>query len=236
MRKRHRTVDRVAGLLEAAARRPDGSTLSSLARRVGAPVSSVQKLVDGLVAAGNLDERDRRYTLGPAPWMLAARAGEPPVPAIPHEALDQLARHAGLPVLLAARIGDDAVYLDWAGADEAFDVALSARVRAPLPDTAAGRVLLAHLAAPERKRVALAAHDGDPGAAAALLEACGRIRADGFERGASGALLPGATAVAVALRHDGRVTGALSAAARGVGPLPGEVVDALADAAGAWSS
>lgn len=236
MRKHHRTVDRVAGLLESAARRPDGSTLSALARRVGAPVSSVQKLVDGLVATGYLDERDRRYTLGPAPWMLAERAGEPPVPAIPHEALDQLARHTGLPVLLAARIGDDAVYLDLAGADESFDVALSARVRAPLPDTAAGRVLLAHLAPAERKRVALAAHDGDPGAAAALLDTCARIRTDGFERGASGALLPGAVAVAVALRHDGRVTGALSAADRGSGPLPRGVADALADAADAWST
>ncbi|MEJ8280046.1 IclR family transcriptional regulator [Pseudonocardia spirodelae] len=236
MRNHHRTVDRVAGLLEAVARRPGGSTLSSLARRVGAPVSSVQKLVDGLVATGYLDERERRYTLGPAPWMLAARAGEPPVPAIPHEALDQLARHTGMPVLLAARIGDDAVYLDWAGADEAFDVALSARVRAPLPDTAAGRVLLAHLPAAERKRVALAAHEGDPGAAAALLEGCAGIRERGGERGASGALLPGAVAVAVPLRHDGRVTGALSAAARGTAPLPGEVTAALADAAAAWST
>jgi DNA-binding IclR family transcriptional regulator len=235
MRKHHRSVDRVAALLEAAARRPGGSTLSSLARRVGAPVSSVQKLVDGLVATGYLDERDRRYTLGPAPWMLAARAGAPPVPAVPHDALDHLARVTGLPVLLAARIGDDAVYLDWAGADESFDVALSARVRAPLPDTAAGRVLLAHLPAPERKRIALHTHEGDPAAAVALLETCARIREEGGEHGASGTLLPGAAAVAVPLRREGRVTGALSAAAPHAGEVPAGVARALADAAGAWS-
>ncbi|MFP5070037.1 IclR family transcriptional regulator [Pseudonocardia nantongensis] len=229
----------MAGLLEAAARRPGGSTLSGMARAVRAPVSSVQKLVDGLVATGYLDERDRRYTLGPAPWMLAARAGAPPVPAVPADALVHLSGIVGLPVLLAARVGDDAVYLDWAGADEAFDVALSARVRAPLPDTAAGRVLLAHLPTAERKRIALAAHEVDPAAAAALLDDCRRIREEGHERGESGALLPGAVAVAVPLRSGGRVTGALSAADRRTGPggrVPPAVTAALVDTAEAWSS
>ncbi|MFP5021718.1 IclR family transcriptional regulator [Pseudonocardia phyllosphaerae] len=247
MRNRHRTVDRVAGLLEAATRRP-GSTLSRLARAVDAPVSSVQKLVDGLVAAGYLDEDDRRYTLGPAPWMLAARAGTPPVPAVPHDALAHLASVVRLPVLLAARVGDNSVYLDWAGADEAFDVALSARLRAPLPDTAAGRVLLAHLPADERKRIVLTVHDGDPAAASTLLDVCARIRDTGSERGASGALLPGAVAVAVPLWSGGRVTGALSAADRRTRPRdpggagdgtagrgPDDVAAALTDTAEAWS-
>jgi DNA-binding IclR family transcriptional regulator len=206
---------------------------------VGAPVSSVQKLVDGLVATGYLDERERRYTLGPAPWMLAARAGAPPVPAVPHEALAHLSGVVGLPVLLAARVGDDVVYLDWAGADESFDVAISARVRAPLPDTAAGRVLLAFLPAAERKRIALIAYDGDPSAAAALLDACARIRDARAERGESGALLPGAVAAAVPLRHNGVVTGALSVADRRAGPggsIPDEVTDALSDVAETWST
>ncbi|WP_433286728.1 IclR family transcriptional regulator [Pseudonocardia sp. CA-142604] len=229
----------MAGLLEAAARRPGGSTLSGLARAVGAPVSSVQKLVDGLVATGYLDERERHYTLGPAPWMLAARAGAPPVPAVPHEALTHLSGVIGLPVLLAVRVGDDVVYVDWAGADESFDVAISARVRAPLPDTAAGRVLLAFLPAAERKRIALAVYDADPAAAAALLDACARIRDTGAERGESGAVLPGAVAAAVPLRHDGVVTGALSVAERRAEPggrIPDAVVAALSDVTETWST
>jgi DNA-binding IclR family transcriptional regulator len=239
MRNHHRTVDRVAGLLEVAAHRPAGSTLSGLARAVGAPVSSVQKLVDGLVATGYLDERERRYTLGPAPWILAARAGAPPVPAVPHEALAYLSGVIGLPVLFAARVGDEAAYLDWAGADESFDVALSARVRAPLPHTAVGRVLLAFLPAAERKRIALAAYDGDPSGAAALLDTCARIRDAGAESGESGALLPGALAAAVPLRHNGVVTGALSVIDRHAGPggsIPDEVTDALSDLAETWSA
>jgi DNA-binding IclR family transcriptional regulator len=71
----HRTVDRVAELLEAAVAHPEGATLTQLARWVDAPVSSVQKLVDGLVAVGYLDEAGRRYRLGPAPSVLSIRAG-----------------------------------------------------------------------------------------------------------------------------------------------------------------
>lgn len=236
MRNHHRTVDRVAALLDAVAGDGSGLTLTALAGRLGAPVSSVQKLVDGLVATGYLDERDRRYVLGPAPWVLATRAGSAPVPAIPHEALQHLAAATGLPVLLAARVGDTAVYVDWAGTDEAFDVALSARVRTPLAETAAGRVLLAWRPADERRRVALAG--ADPAVAARLTAALTRIRRDGHEHGDSGPLLPGAVAVAVPLRRGADVTGALAVAARTVRRrrLPASVVDTLEDVAATWST
>lgn len=237
MRNHHRTVDRVAALLDAVAGDGSGLTLTALAGRLDAPVSSVQKLVDGLVATGYLDEHDRRYVLGPAPWVLATRAGSVPVPAIPHEALAHLSAATRLPVLLAARVGDTAVYVDWAGTDEAFDVALSARVRAPLADTAAGRVLLAWRPADERRRVALG--DGaDPAGSARLADTLTRIRRDGHEHGDSGPLLPGAVAVAVPLRRDGEVTGALSVAARTPRRrrLPAAVVDTLEDVAATWST
>ncbi|GAA1907454.1 IclR family transcriptional regulator [Lapillicoccus jejuensis] len=237
MRKHHRTVDRVAALLDAVAGDGSGLSLTELAGRLDAPVSSVQKLVDGLVATGYLDERDRRYVLGPAPWVLATRAGSAPVPAIPHEALQHLSAATGLPVLLAARVGDTAVYVDWAGTDEAFDVALSARVRTSLAATAAGRVLLAWRPADERRRVALGA-GGDPAASARLTGALERIRRDGHEHGDSGPLLPGAVAVAVPLRRGAEVTGALAVAARTVRRrrLPASVVDTLEHVARTWST
>lgn len=224
LRAHHRTVDRVAALLEAAARHPGGASLSELARAVDAPVSSVQKLVDGLVAVGYLDEDARRYRLGPAPFVLALRAGHRPTDLVRHHDLVALAGRFGVPVLLAVRVGDDAVYVDWAGADEPFDYALSSRVRAPLVDTAAGRVLLAHLPEPVRREVVRAARPDDPAAAAAVLRAAARIREEGHETGASGPLLPDADAVAVPVYAEGagEVVAALAAADRS-GALAGRL-------------
>jgi DNA-binding IclR family transcriptional regulator len=239
-RAHHRTVDRVAELLEAAVMYPDGASLTQLARVVDAPVSSVQKLVDGLVAVGYLDESARRYRLGPAPYVLSLRAGRRPESAVRHGDLAALAAQVGVPVLLAVRVGDDAVYVDWAGADEPFDYALSSRVRGSLADTAAGRVLLAHLPEPVRREVVRAARPGDPAAAVALLGEARRIRETGRETGTSGPLLPDTVAVAVPVHEVGgagrEVVAALVAADR-TGDLASrvdETATALAGAAAAW--
>jgi DNA-binding IclR family transcriptional regulator len=238
-RAHHRTVDRVAELLEAAVMYPDGASLTQLARAVDAPVSSVQKLVDGLVAVGYLDESARRYRLGPAPYVLSLRAGRRPVSAVRHGDLAALAARVGVPVLLAVRVGGDAVYVDWAGADEPFDYALSSRVRGSLADTAAGRVLLAHLPEAVRREVVRAAHPGDAAAAVALLAETRRIRDTGRETGGSGPLLPDAVAVAVPLREadgEGDVVAALVAADR-TGDLAersDETAAVLAAAAAVW--
>ncbi|RZT86629.1 IclR family transcriptional regulator [Pseudonocardia sediminis] len=218
----HRTIDRVASLLDVVVGRPEGVTLTGLAHAVDAPVSSVQKLVDGLTAIGFLDERDRRYSLGPAPYVLALRAGLPPVQSVRHAGLAALSERLGVPVLLAVRVGDDAVYVDWAGADEAFDVAISSQVRRPLLDTAAGRVLFAHLPEAARREIALTAHPGDPAAVVGVLDGAATTRERGAETGDSGPLLPGATAVAVPVYRDGRVVAAVSAADRH-GVLDGRV-------------
>ena len=235
--KHHRTVDRVAELLEAAAAHPEGVTLSGLARAVDAPVSSVQKLVDGLVAVGYLDEVARRYRLGPAPSVLSIRAGRPAVP-VRHAVLEDLAARLGLPVQLAVRVGDDAVWVDWAGADEAFDYALASQVRRPLVESAAGRVLFAHLPEAARRAVVRQARPDDAAGAVALLDAAEVIRTTGRETGASGRLMPEASAVAVPVWQDGRagpeVVAALSAVDRSGSALgrADEVASVLREAVG----
>src|ERR671935_2575050 len=83
-RPRHRTVDRIAAIQETVASRPEGISLTQLARRMDAPVSSIQKLVNGLVATGYLAEVGRRFVLGPAPYVLSVRAGRPPVRTLRH--------------------------------------------------------------------------------------------------------------------------------------------------------
>jgi DNA-binding IclR family transcriptional regulator len=135
-----------------------------------------------------------------------------------HGVLEDLARRLGTPVQLAVRVGEDAVWVDWAGADEALDYTLSSQVRRPLVDTAAGRVLFAHLSGPARRAVARQARPDDPAAAVALIEAPGHIRATGRETGRSGRLMPEAAAVAVPVWEPGRdgpeVVAALSAVDR----------------------
>ena len=226
----HRTVDRVAQLLDAVVARPEGATLTVLARALGAPVSSVQKLVDGLVAVGYLDETERRYRLGPAPSVLAIRAGRPSV-RVRHADLATLSARVGLPTQLAVRVGDDGVWVDRAGADEALDYALSSRARHPLTESAAGRVLLAHLPPAVRRTVVTRARSGDPAETVALLDAADRIRGAGHETGESGRLLPGALAVAVPVWDEGRagveVVAAVSVVDRGAG-LAGRLGEVLA--------
>ena len=70
-------IDRVAAILELVARSGAGLTLTAVAKALNAPVSSVHGLLNGLVAVGYLDERDRIYTLGTAPYLLNGIAGRP---------------------------------------------------------------------------------------------------------------------------------------------------------------
>lgn len=213
-------------------------SLTQLAHRVDAPVSSIQKLVNGLVATGYLAEVGRRFVLGPAPYVLSLRAGRPPMRTVRHADLAELSRETGAPVLVAVRVGDDAVYVDWAGTDEPFDFALSARLRTPLPVTAAGRVLLAHLPERERRECAAAAHPDDPAAAMALLAEAERIRREGKIIGASGPLLPNVSAVSVPVWEEGEVVAAVSVADRD-GTLPDrlpDIADVLVASSRRWAA
>lgn len=212
-RPHHRTVDRVAEILETVTGAPGGLTLSALALRLGAPVSSIQKLVNGLVATGYLAEVELRYHLGPAVHVLAMRSGDSPARHVRHADLDRVHAAAGAPVLLAIRVGHDAVYVDWAGTDEPFDYALGRRLRSPLMDTGAGRVLMAHMPPPERREWVTATFGPDEPGALDALRTAAAIRADGVVRGESGPVMPTVQAVAAPVRDtEGRVLAAVSIA------------------------
>lgn len=144
-RPRHRMIDRVAAILEAAARSRDGLTLSELARAIESPVSSAQDLVNGLVATGYLDETDRRYTLGPAPYVLNLIVGRPAVSVVLHEDLVRLHGQTGLTAVLAVAVGKDVYYIDHSSADTRFAYLAENRVRRSLLRTSSGWVLLAHM-------------------------------------------------------------------------------------------
>ncbi|WP_432849496.1 IclR family transcriptional regulator [Amycolatopsis sp. CA-161197] len=231
-RQHHRTVDRVAAILEAVANSAPGLTLTQLAARLDAPVSSVQKLVNGLAAVGYLDEQERHFVLGPAPHVLTVRSGRVPVRSVSHSALVSLSSAAGCAALLAVQVGDSAVYVDWAGTDEPFDYALSRSLRSALPRTAAGRVLLASL--PEADRRAVVAQEPDTSTGVDLLAEAAEIREQGYAVVDSGHAMETMAAVAVPVTESGRVVAAVALAA------PSEVVEArlpdLVRTLGEWNS
>ncbi len=142
-RPRHRMIDRAATILDLAARSRNGITLTEFARQLGAPVSSVQSLVNGLVANGYLDERDRRYVLGPAPFLLTRLAGRLPVTSVTHADLTAMHAQTQLTAVLAIAVGGELYYVDYASSDPQYAYLAEGFVRRSLIRTSAGWVLLA---------------------------------------------------------------------------------------------
>lgn len=155
----HRTIDRVTQILEIVSGRPDGCTLTELARELDAPKSSIQGFVNGLVHTGYLDEHQRRYFLGPAPYMLTLRANRLPARSVGHADLVELGEQSGFNTLLAVRVGQHVVYIDEVGEGGEIRQTARSRGRRPLIETVSGRVLLAH--ADEETRHALLANYTD---------------------------------------------------------------------------
>jgi len=146
MRKRHRMIDRVAGMLELAARNHDGLTLTEMARLLDSPLSSLQGLANGLVAAGYLDEYDRRYRLGGAPYLLNQMAGRHLVTRVGHRELEAVHAEAGLTTLLSVVVGQGVFYVDSCSSTPRYDYLAKNLVRRSLIRTSSGWVLLAGFA------------------------------------------------------------------------------------------
>jgi DNA-binding IclR family transcriptional regulator len=232
LRPHHRAVDRIAEILEAVVTERSGLTLTQLALRLHAPVSSVQKLVNGLVAVGYLEEDDKRFRLGAAPYLLAMRSGQRLVSTVNHSDLVDLHNRTGLSAVLAVRTGDTSVYADWAGTDDPFNYLTVQQLRTPLPETAVGRILLAFMPDRERHELVAAAFPEDRAGALALLTELSSIRETGYTMGDSGPMLRGIASVAAPVWEQGLVVGAVALAGphdKAVDRLP-EFVELLLDA------
>lgn len=119
-------------------------TLAELAAALDAAKSSVQELTNGLLARGYLIEDDRRFHLGPGPFILAARANKLAALSLDHQFVAELSKVLRCTVLVGVRVGDALVYTDHAG-QESPGLTFVARTHArrPLYTTAAGKTLLA---------------------------------------------------------------------------------------------
>jgi DNA-binding IclR family transcriptional regulator len=150
----HRTVDRVIQILETVSVSPRGVTLGELATTLGAAKTSVQELTNGLLARGYLTEEDRRFHLGPGPFILASRANKLAALSLDHQFVVELSEVLGCNVLVGVRVGDAIVFTDHVG-EESPSLTFVARTHArrPLYTSAAGKTLLANVPEDEMHRL-----------------------------------------------------------------------------------
>jgi DNA-binding IclR family transcriptional regulator len=110
--KEHRTVSRVAAILESAAITPDGVSLTDLARVLGAPKSSIHGLLRGLVAVGYLVERNSRYVTAPGLPALLTAAYVPSIEELARPVMTHLRDTFDESVMLGVLAADSIVYVD----------------------------------------------------------------------------------------------------------------------------
>jgi DNA-binding IclR family transcriptional regulator len=209
----HRTVDRVVEILETVSLSQRGITLAELATAMGAAKSSVQELTNGLLARGYLIEEDRRFHLGPAPFILAARMNKLAALSLNHELVAELSKVLGCNVLVGVRVGDAIVFTDLVGEDSpSLTFVARTHARRPLYSSAAGKILLANVSDDEMYRLLDLASPEQAGEVRQLLAEVPEIRSRrlAFNRGVT---LPDAFAVATPLlAPDGSLIAAISAA------------------------
>jgi DNA-binding IclR family transcriptional regulator len=142
MANEHRTVSRIASILERAAS-SDGVSVATLARELNAPKSSIHSLVNGLIAVGYLSQKQFLLTLGPAVDILVPGATMSGVQVASRPELVSLASVTGESAILAARVGDSAVYFDQVASHQEVRYVAEIGRRRPLFRTALGKALIA---------------------------------------------------------------------------------------------
>jgi DNA-binding IclR family transcriptional regulator len=196
--RHHRTVDRTVAIIEQAARSRDGVTLAELAKTLSAPKSSVQELTNGLLATGYLSEREGRFHLGPATFLLSLHTAGLPLDRVRHDELERAQQRLGRPLFAGTRVGDDHVFFDQVGEEMVTDFVSANHPRRPLLITATGKIILAHLKSAERNEFLGRMQRDQPEVVEAFLAELPGIGATSlaFNRSAT---LPGRYAVATPL-------------------------------------
>lgn len=224
-------------ILEAVARSTVPMGLSEIAAAADAPVSSTQSLVNGLAASGYLDEVDRGYRLGLAPYFLATLAGIRPVDQVTHQMLETVVAGTGAVAVVAVLVGGSVFYVDYAVDDPDYAYLAQNRLRRSPLETSAGWVLLSGRDVEETwRQLSL---DEDAGSDRDLVNAFEKaypdIRATG-ECAAPGVASNGADGVAVSVMDRGQVVAAVSLIAREehIRLHAGELLARLREQRGQW--
>ncbi len=154
-RSRVSALDRALQILDFLQERGSPVTAYDLARRVGAPMSTVYSMVDDMVGKGLLS-RDaagliwlgtRLYHYG----LAFERAAD--MLNLAKQAMVELNHELGETIQICGRDGDHMVVLAMAEGSDHFQVTSRVGTRVPLNWTASGRLLVGHLPDEERRRI-----------------------------------------------------------------------------------
>ncbi len=228
-------VDRVAAILEMVARAPEGLTLTEISTELGAPVSSTHGLVNGLAATGYLEERNRVYRLGAAPYLLNVIAGRPPVTKVSHDQLLGVHAETGLTTALSAMVGDSLFYVDHVSSDPVYAYLGENRLRRSLLRTSAGWVLLADKENRDIWTLLNGLPEDDSPRVEAFLGQLEEIRRTGI-CASPRAARDGGDGISVALREDGMTIATVGVIgdATTIAPRRDELVEILVRHATEW--
>lgn len=156
------SVHRIFAILQYLATRPEGGSLSSIARAVAAPKSSIISLLAGMVDSGYLTRDERTtYRLGPGMFSLAAQVvSGMQLPFLPMPVLDRLMRETGETALAGylAPDADELVYVAKVESTSPVRYTVPIGERRELYATAMGKLLLAYMDT-HRRRAYLASHE-----------------------------------------------------------------------------
>jgi DNA-binding IclR family transcriptional regulator len=207
----HRTIDRVAAILEAAAAESDqGITLASITRELDAPKSSIHGLISGLLSVGYLVERDGRYVLGPGLGVLLAGTEERALSDAARDELRRLNEDTEETVLLGVRVGNAVVYTDQIESRHPIRYTAPTHVRRPMLTTSMGKLFLSELDERQVRRIAQSSQTGEPIDLDALLAELAEVRSRGYSVNYL-SMQDGITALASGIRdRRGKLTAAIA--------------------------
>jgi DNA-binding IclR family transcriptional regulator len=139
----HRGVERIAGILEAAAAIPGGIRLIDIATLLDAPRSSIHSLLKGLLLVGYLEEVDGRYVIGKGLLALLAPHQTSWLVDLAQDELIRLSREVGETTLLGVAMGNSIVYIFQAESSQSIRYTAKIGERRPMYPTSIGKLFLA---------------------------------------------------------------------------------------------
>ncbi|MFD9666215.1 IclR family transcriptional regulator [Rhodococcus sp. NPDC059968] len=207
MIRHHRTVDRIAAILETVSRSKNGMQLADLARALDSPKSSINGLLHGLVAVGYLTEVPNGYIIGPGLEGIVRSPDLSVLTKLARSHLESLSAQTGETVVLGTAVGTSVTYVDQVPSDEPIRYVPTLFERRPMVNTSMGKVFLAESASRNGRTVEVEASAGDPDTLRAELEEVRRTGI-GQNRGES---VVGVYGVAHGIRdRNGKLVAAIS--------------------------
>lgn len=151
----HRTVGRMAAILEMVSAEPYALTLPAMATRLDAARSSVHALVRGLLATGYVVEHRGRYAIGNA-VRTVLRDGDrlDLLIAIARPEIEGLSSVWEETAVLGVRVGNSLVYIDQVESAQQVRYSSTLWRRRSLLDTSMGKIYLSEMDGAELRRLA----------------------------------------------------------------------------------